>query len=69
MNLLDMMNKVGGRKLSATLLMFISSTAFLIAELGGVDFQQWANFNLILVGIYVGGNVGSSLVNGKKPTK
>lgn len=68
MNLIDIMNKLGGRKFSATLLLFISSTTFLIASIGGVDFQQWANFNLILLGIYLGANVGSRIANGKKLT-
>lgn len=65
MNIKEFLEKAGGRKFSATLLLFISSTAFLIAGLGGVDFQQWANFSLILLGVYIGGNVGSTIANGK----
>jgi hypothetical protein len=65
MNVRELLEKSGGRKLVSTLLLFIASSTFLILDIGGADFQQWANFNLILTGIYVGGNIGEKLTNNR----
>ena len=61
MNIRELLNRSGGRKLVSSGLLFITSTAILIADIGNVDFMQWCNFNIILLGIYIGGNLGAKL--------
>ncbi len=65
MSFRELLDKSGGRKLVSSGILFLASTVLLCVGVGGVDFQMWANFNLILLGVYVGGNVGAKLSNRK----
>lgn len=56
-NIRNLLDKTGGRKLIASAIAFITSTALLCA--GFIDGQTWSNLTMMIIGVYIGGNVVS----------
>ena len=59
MSFREFLNKSGGRKLVYCGSLTILSTILLYVGFG--DFQMWSNLNIIILGVYVGGNIGAKL--------
>jgi len=55
---------IGGRKMFFAILLFISSTIFLL--IGQAEFRDWSDFVMWIFGIYAVGNTGEHLSNIRK---
>lgn len=56
-----MIEKIGGRKFIFSILISIVSSIALIV--GKITFKEWSDFEIVIGGLYILGNVGSKLTS------
>ena len=68
MNLRSFLDASGGRKFVTVNFLFLLATFIFYSQEDGVDmdFEQWSSFVESIYLYYVGSNVGSKVINGKK---
>ena len=61
--MINIINKIGGRKMAVALLLMVTATVFLLFDIGSIDFVKWADFQKWIFIGYAGSNAAGKAAN------